>query len=219
VFCKQPVIGRKSHEKAVGYCDGIRGESVGMALVHGPATVRVMVVGKDSVVSRALAQLLGLDDQVEVLGEAPSIATAPIAELHPDIVILDEAGQTVDAEQTQAYLDQVAPDAKLCVLQQLHDCTVAELLQAVKLLAPAHNPAPRSYGAPVKPMNPQLAALSDREIQVVRLVAEGLSNKEISSRLSLSDKTVKNHISHILAKMNLTARTQVAVTALRAGLV
>jgi two-component system response regulator DegU len=53
----------------------------------------------------------------------------------------------------------------------------------------------------------------------VRLVAEGLSNKEISSRLSLSDKTVKNHISHILAKMNLTARTQVAVYAIRAGLV
>ena len=61
--------------------------------------------------------------------------------------------------------------------------------------------------------------LSERELEVVRLVAEGLSNKEISARLSLSDKTVKNHISHILAKMNLTARTQVAVYAIRAGLV
>jgi DNA-binding NarL/FixJ family response regulator len=61
--------------------------------------------------------------------------------------------------------------------------------------------------------------LSDRELQVVRLVAEGLSNKEISIRLKLSDKTVKNHISHILAKVQLTARTQVAVHALRAGIV
>ena len=63
------------------------------------------------------------------------------------------------------------------------------------------------------------AALSDRELQVVRLVAEGLSNKQISIRLKLSDKTVKNHISHILAKLNLSARTQVAVHALRSGLV
>jgi two-component system response regulator DevR len=64
-----------------------------------------------------------------------------------------------------------------------------------------------------------LASLSERELQVVRLVAEGLSNKEISARLTLSDKTVKNHISHILAKMGLTARTQVAVYAIRAGFV
>jgi len=63
------------------------------------------------------------------------------------------------------------------------------------------------------------AALSDRELQVVKLVAEGLSNKQISIRLKLSDKTVKNHISHILAKLNLSARTQVAVHALRTGLV
>ena len=60
--------------------------------------------------------------------------------------------------------------------------------------------------------------LSDRELQVVRLVAEGLSNKQISLRLALSDKTVKNHISHILAKLHLTARTQIAVHALRAGI-
>ena len=61
--------------------------------------------------------------------------------------------------------------------------------------------------------------LSERELEVVRLLAEGLSNKDISRRLGLSDKTVKNHISHILAKLNLTARTQVAVLAIRGGLV
>jgi len=59
--------------------------------------------------------------------------------------------------------------------------------------------------------------LSERELEVVRLVSEGLSNKDISHRLGLSDKTVKNHISHILAKLNLTARTQVAVLAIRGG--
>ncbi|HZY99603.1 MAG TPA: response regulator transcription factor [Candidatus Baltobacteraceae bacterium] len=61
------------------------------------------------------------------------------------------------------------------------------------------------------------ALLSARELQVVRLIAEGLSNKQIGANLELSDKTVKNHISHILAKLGLTARTQVAVLALRGG--
>lgn len=60
--------------------------------------------------------------------------------------------------------------------------------------------------------------LSARELQVVRLIAEGLSNKQIGANLELSDKTIKNHISHILGKLGLTARTQVAVLALRGGL-
>jgi len=59
--------------------------------------------------------------------------------------------------------------------------------------------------------------LSARELQVVRLIAEGLSNKQIGASLGLSDKTIKNHISHILAKLGLNARTQVAVLALRGG--
>jgi DNA-binding NarL/FixJ family response regulator len=60
--------------------------------------------------------------------------------------------------------------------------------------------------------------LSTRELQVVRLIAEGLSNKQIGANLELSDKTIKNHISHILAKLGLNARTQVAVLALRGGI-
>jgi len=193
-----------------------------MALFHDPAAARVMVVGKDALVSRVLTKLLELDEQIDVLGEAPSIGTAPIEELQPDIIVLNEAGQPVDVEQTQEYVARVAPGAKLCLLTELEDCTVSELIAAVKLLAPTLTPAARPSNASQtghKTQPDALAVLSDREIQVVRLVAEGLSNKEISSRLSLSDKTVKNHISHILAKMNLTARTQVAVCALRAGLV
>lgn len=60
--------------------------------------------------------------------------------------------------------------------------------------------------------------LSTRELQVVRLIAEGLSNKQIGANLDLSDKTIKNHISHILGKLGLSARTQVAVLALRGGI-
>ena len=193
-----------------------------MAIVHEPAAARVMVVGKDPLITRVLSKLLELDEHITPLGEAPSIGTAPISELRPDIVILDEEQQPVDAAQTKEYLQEIAPGARLCLLDELRGCTVDQLLTTVKLLAPTLHGAPQRPRLKVlaPPVDGEaLGALSEREMEVVRLVAEGLSNKEISTRLSLSDKTVKNHISHILAKMNLTARTQVAVYALRAGIV
>lgn len=93
---------------------------------------------------------------------------------------------------------------------------VKELAATSGIERPRHLRAIDGMGATEQAM---LSVLSDRELEVVRLVAEGLSNKEISGRLTLSDKTVKNHISHILAKLNLSARTQVAVHAIRAGIV
>jgi DNA-binding NarL/FixJ family response regulator len=103
---------------------------------------------------------------------------------------------------------------------EIRDVTIGELVDVLarfgsgdiagSVLSPVADPA--SYGSDMR------ARLSDRELEVVCLIVEGLSNKEISGRLALSDKTVKNHISHILAKLSLTARTQVAVRALRDGL-
>lgn len=192
-----------------------------MSLVQDSAAARVLVVGKDSIVTRTLTKLLELDEGIEVLGEAPSIGTAPVSELLPDVVILDEDGQSVETAHARRYLREVAPQSSLCVLETLRELTVNEVLETVRNLAP---PQPSNMSRhlrviPTVEEHDALASLSERELQVVRLVAEGLSNKEISTRLTLSDKTVKNHLSHILAKMGLTARTQVAVYAIRAGFV
>ena len=192
-----------------------------MAISLQPAA-RVIVVGKDPVVTRTLSKLLELDEEIELLGDAPSIGTAPIAELRPDVIILDETGQAVPTAQAQAHLAEVAPETRLCLLDDLGDLTVHELLKSVKDMAPALSHEQRSRHLHVVALPAERSAfsnLSDRELEVVRLVAEGLSNRDIGNRLTLSDKTVKNHISHILAKMGLTARTQVAVCAIRAGLV
>ena len=102
----------------------------------------------------------------------------------------------------------------------LADLTLGELLSMYAAgherrshgQAPAHRPLD---DAEIFQMR---SALSSREMDVVRLLTEGLSNRQIGTRLALSDKTVKNHISHILAKLHLSARTQVAIMALRAGL-
>jgi DNA-binding NarL/FixJ family response regulator len=107
------------------------------------------------------------------------------------------------------------------MLETLREYTVGDVLDALRGASVEQTPQQDRHLRVVSMPEERdaLASLSERELQVVRLVAEGLSNKEISTRLTLSDKTVKNHISHILAKMGLTARTQVAVYAIRAGFV
>jgi DNA-binding CsgD family transcriptional regulator len=159
------------------------------------APTSVLVVGPDASVRTAIARLLSLESGIRVAGTAPSIWEA--SGIDADVVI-DET-----------------------LLQDLKNLSIADFVAMVKSLpvtAPVA-PAPARHLRPLGGSRDMRAALSDRELQVVRLVAEGLSNKQISIRLKLSDKTVKNHISHILAKLNLSARTQVAVHALRTGLV
>jgi DNA-binding NarL/FixJ family response regulator len=129
-----------------------------------------------------------------------------------DSVISGTLGRLLDLER---QIDVLGAASSLAAT--LRAMTIAEAIDTLRRMAPEASPTA------LKPV-PGIAVrafstLSDRELEVVRLVAEGLSNKEISGRLKLSDKTVKNHISHVLSKMNLTARTQVAVHAIRAGLV
>jgi DNA-binding NarL/FixJ family response regulator len=105
------------------------------------------------------------------------------------------------------------------VLASLKHLSVSDFIAMVRDLPVAPPFSSERHLRPVAGRRDMRTVLSQRELEVVKLVAEGLSNKQISLRLKLSDKTVKNHISHILAKMGLSARTQVAVHALRAGLV
>ena len=102
---------------------------------------------------------------------------------------------------------------------EMRDVTIGELMDVLGRFGSGDIdqslksfPVDGAYGSEMR------ERLSGRELEIVRLIVEGLSNKQISNRLALSDKTVKNHISHILAKLRLTARTQVAVRALRDGL-
>lgn len=161
-----------------------------MTVVPQQTGTSVLVVG-DASFRSAIARLLSLEPGVAVVGTAPSINQA--TGIRADVVV-DEA-----------------------LLDELKDCSIGEFLAIVKSM-PESQPVSRHL-RPLTGAADMRAALSERELQVVRLVAEGLSNRQISARLELSDKTVKNHISHILAKLNLSARTQVAVHALRTGLV
>jgi DNA-binding NarL/FixJ family response regulator len=153
---------------------------------------KVLVVEREASIRNAIARLLSLEKSLTVVGAAESESHA--VGIEADMVI-DES-----------------------LLRELRNLSVADFIAMVRDLSVA----PLRHGRHLRAVtgaHDMRKILSDRELEVVKLVAEGLSNKQISLRLELSDKTVKNHISHILAKMNLSARTQVAVHALRAGLV
>jgi DNA-binding NarL/FixJ family response regulator len=105
------------------------------------------------------------------------------------------------------------------------DISPGELLRAIKTVADGQSYVdPRVAGGLLRRRSlnagkPDIMELSAREAEVLKLIAEGLANKQISARLHLSEKTVKNHVSRIFSKLNISARTQAAVHAIRAGIV
>ena len=191
-----------------------------MTVVNSQLPMSVMLIGSDALVVDAVARLFSLDTALTFAGSAESLADAPLETEHPDVVLVAQS----DPEGYREFAETVrgrSPGTHVAVLDALKNLTVAEFLSTVRTLGRTEaKPLYRRHlrSLPSSGSRDMRRLLSDRELEVVRLVAEGLSNKEISARLALSDKTVKNHISHILAKLNLTARTQVAVHALRAGI-
>jgi DNA-binding NarL/FixJ family response regulator len=123
---------------------------------------------------------------------------------------------TLALHQQRATLVELLSLIDEATLNNFREMTVGDFLESLKEQRAARA---ERHLRPLPSAKEMSILLSERELQVVRLIAEGLANKEISRRLGLSDKTVKNHISHILAKLQLTARTQVAVHALRTGIV
>lgn len=182
----------------------------------------VLLIGPDETILNAVSRLLALDPDVTLTATASSIAEAPLETASADVVIIDQPAGSPRADRVLSDAVRLrAPNAQVTLLESLRSLSIGEFLAVVKAIALNQPVSPRHLRPVPRPdtEHDMREILSDRELEVVRLVAEGISNKEISIRLALSDKTVKNHISHILAKLGLTARTQVAVHAIRTGLV
>src|SRR5665213_2641422 len=186
--------------------------------------VRVLVIEGQALFAKALCQVLASDPEIDVVGDSDSMANAPLRRLRPDLIVLDLDGHHVEFSEAMRTCREHAPQAKVCVLSThvqpevmqrclsagadgyvVKDILPVELIRAVKR---------RSNGFGRAAQN----ELSVRETEIIRLIARGMSNKEISAKLHLSEKTVKNHISRIFAKLNITARTQAAVHAIKTGL-
>lgn len=209
---------------------------------HG-AQVRIYIIGQQMLVAKALGNVLQQDDAIVVVGDATVAEASRLEKASPNLILLDSDTSFDRLADTIGTCRSACPTAKIGVLSGhlssavmqrafsagadgyiVKDITPDALIMATKAMAGGNLYVdPRMVGLILRKdggigrRDP--SELSPRESDIVRLIAAGLSNREISTRLSLSDKTIKNHISHIFAKLNLTARTQVVIYAMRKGLV
>jgi two-component system response regulator DegU len=208
------------------------------------AANRMLIIESQALFAKALAQVLSLDPSIEVVGDAAAVTEAYVGATRPDIILIDIDGGLIDLNEAVTMSRKVVPAVKICTLSMhlqpdvmqrclnagvdgyiVKDVSPNEFMRAIKSISSGETYVdPRIAGRLLKRRSsperyPDPCDLSAREAEVVRLIVAGMSNKEISSNLQLSEKTIKNHVSRIFTKFNCTARTQAAVYALRSGLV
>ena len=205
--------------------------------------IRVLIVDDHAVVRRGLRSFLDLQPDVEVVGEATdgTTAEAMAANLNPDVVLMDLVMPATDGIATirrlrdgpgktavlvlTSFLDDVHVFAALqagAAGYLLKDVQPDELVRAIRQVHQGESALHPKVAARLVQHTAQPAGFADftpRERDVLRLLAEGFANKEIARRLSLSEKTVKTHVSNILQKLGVADRTQAALLAVRRGLV
>lgn len=210
---------------------------------EGKMTIRVMIVDDHDVVRQGLKMYLGLDPDLEIVGEAENGAEAfrLACELHPEVILMDLLMPVMDGISSITAIHKVLPESEIIALTSvledasvvgavragaigylLKDTKAEELCRAIKAAAVGQvqlspQAAARLLREVKAPQSPE--KLTERETDVLRLLALGRSNKEIALELTIGEKTVKTHVSSILAKLGVVSRTQAALHAVRIGLV
>lgn len=206
-------------------------------------TIRILLADDHAVVRQGLAMFLALDPELEVIGQAENGAEAlkMAHELKPDVVLMDLLMPVMDGITAIGRIRRELPDTEVvAVTSVLEDASVVgavragaigyllkdtqadELCRAIKAAAAGQvqlspQAAARLMREVRAPDNPE--SLTERETDVLRLLARGKANKEVALELSIGEKTVKTHVSNILAKLGVQSRTQAALHAVRIGLV
>ena len=208
-------------------------------------TIRVLVADDHTIVRSGVLLLLQAEPDIEVVGEAADgeEAVALVDAVHPDVAVLDVAMPRVDGLEASQRIKERHPDVAVLALTihdddeyvvalleagasgyMLKDADTEELANAIRAVSGGngvlHPGVVRAVLDRVKPERDAAVTdspLSDRELEVLKLTAEGLSNKEIGERLGVSIWTVQTHLAHVFEKLGTRSRTQAVVRGLRAG--
>ena len=211
-----------------------------------PPPIRVLVVDDQAIVRKGICALLAEIDDIEVIGEAADgeAAIAQAAALEPDVVLMDLVMPNMDGIEATFHIthelkrrvlaltsfvgdDKVFPAIKAGALGYLlKDSMPSDLLQAIRQV---HQGDPALHPTIARkvlyemqqpsPHPPTPDPLSERELAVLQLVAQGRTNREVAAQLSVTEATVRSHVSNILSKLHLANRVQATLYALHEGLV
>jgi NarL family two-component system response regulator LiaR len=209
--------------------------------------IRLLIADDHTIVRKGLKVLLATEPDMEVVGEAEDgvEAVEKAAALKPDVILMDlvmprmdgiEATRTITAKNPSPRIlvltsfaadDKVFPAVKAGALGYLlKDSSPEQLLEAIRQV---HRGEPSLEPSIARKVLQEISSpggqgrqttdpLTERELDVLRLIAQGMSNKEIASALFVAEWTVRSHVSSILAKLQLASRTQAALYALRSGI-
>lgn len=211
-----------------------------------PTPIRILIAEDHAIVRKGVRSLLSLEPDMQVVGEAANgrQAVEQVGLLEPDVILMDLVMPEMDGIQAIQQIKEKDPKAKVLVLTSfatddkvfpaikagalgylLKDSDPAELVTAIRQVNAGECPlSPLIARKVLQEMSlvdrrpPASQALSEREVEVLRLVAQGKSNKQIADELILSLGTVRAHLSNILSKLHLASRTQATLYALREGL-
>ena len=206
-----------------------------------------MIADDHAIVRKGIRALLAESDGFEVVGEAGDgqQAVRIAEETRPDVILMDLLMPVMDGIEATRQITGRHPEARVLVLTSfaadnkvfpaikagaagylLKDSSPDELVRAIRQVhrgEPSLHPAIarkllQEVAHPALALEPAPEALTAREVTVLRLIAEGLSNQEIADRIAVSEPTVRAHVSRILSKLHLASRTQAALYAVREGL-
>jgi NarL family two-component system response regulator LiaR len=205
--------------------------------------IRILIADDHAVVRQGLKMFLALDPELQVVAEASDGAEAVrlAGELKPDVVLMDLLMPGMDGIAATTAIRQGIPDVEVVALTSvLEDASVVRAVRAGAIgyllkdtQADELRRAIKAAAAGQVQLSPQAAArlmrevrapdspetLTERETEVLRLLARGRANKEIARQLQIGEQTVKTHVSSVLAKLGVHSRTQAALYAARIGLV
>jgi two-component system NarL family response regulator len=201
--------------------------------------IRVLVCDDHQIVRQGLVALLEADDDFEVVAEAADggEAIALFRQHAPDVTLIDLRMPRLDGIETIRLLLRSAPDSRFLVLTTydddddisralqagasgylLKDIGRDTLREAIRVVHSGRRFIPANIADRALP-RAKAQELTDRELQVLRHIAEGLTNKQIGEQLGIAESTVKSHVNTLLSKLRVTDRTQALVLAVKRGLI
>lgn len=208
--------------------------------------IRILIADDQSIVRKGIRALLSTESGMEVVGEART-GTETVAQaeaLQPDVILMDLVMPELSGIEATRQITERLPAVRILILTSfgtddkvfpaikagalgylLKDSEPEELVQAIRQVYHGESSLHptiarrvlRELAHPAERI-PAVEPLTEREVEVLRQVAQGLSNRDIAEQLVINEATVRTHVSNILSKLHLASRTQAALYALREGL-